>query len=322
MYNSKQKAEFLDTILNDNSYKSFSRVFRTIEPMEESFGKDICEMSVEEILVILDLKTGTRITGTENTMSLLRSYIDWCIQNGKTSSENNLDKIDATEIDKSRLFRSKYIKSSEELEKMITVVFNKTYDYNGDVEEPKELCVRLCYEGLADEEIVLLKKTDVDYENGIIKSPIYENIIYKVSNRIIELCKKCSEQESVSYLAKSGMRLERLCNNDYIIRQRIGSLRGNPEDKPINKTMVIRRIKEFSDKYVEETDIYKSLTAGKLRESGMYSRIHNAADRDGFIEGSVRCDIITKNPGLSARQVSEKIRQIKKSFEIWEEVFY
>lgn len=322
MYNSEQKTEFLDTILNDNSYKSFSRVFRTIEPMEDSFGKDICEMSVEEILVVLDLKTGTRLTGTENTMSLLRSYIDWCIQNGKTSSENNLDKIDATEIDKSRLFRSKYIKSPEELEEMIAIVFNRNFDYNSDVEEPKELCVRLCYEGFADEEIVLLKKTDVDYENGIIRSPIYDDIIYKVSNRIIELCKKCSEQESVSYLAKSGMRLERLCNNEYIIRQRIGSLRGNPEDKPLNKTMVIRRIKEFSDKYVGETDIYKSLTAGKMRESSLYYQIHNAADKNRFIEESVKCDILTKNPELSTRQVSEKIRQIKKSFEIWEEVFY
>ena len=47
--------------------------------MEEKFGKDICEMNVDELLTVLDFKTGVRITNTEQTMSLLRSYVDWCI---------------------------------------------------------------------------------------------------------------------------------------------------------------------------------------------------------------------------------------------------
>ena len=99
MYNSEQKQTFLNTITNDNSYRSFQRVFKAVQDMEEKFGKDICEMNVDELLTVLDFKTGVRITNTEQTMSLLRSYVDWCIQNGKTTSENNFDKISSSEVD-------------------------------------------------------------------------------------------------------------------------------------------------------------------------------------------------------------------------------
>lgn len=58
MYNSEQKQTFLNTITNDNSYRSFQRVFKAVQDMEEKFGKDICEMNVDELLTVLDFKTG------------------------------------------------------------------------------------------------------------------------------------------------------------------------------------------------------------------------------------------------------------------------
>ena len=35
MYNSEQKQTFLNTITNDNSYRSFQRVFKAVQDMEE-----------------------------------------------------------------------------------------------------------------------------------------------------------------------------------------------------------------------------------------------------------------------------------------------
>lgn len=322
MYNPEQKQSFLNTITNDNSYKSYQRVFKAVEDMEKRFGKDISEMSIDEVLTVLDFKTGTRTTNTEQFMSLLRMYVDWCIQNGKTTSENNFEKIDATEIDKTRIYKSKYIKDPEELEQMISVVFQPGYDFNAGVENPKELCVRLCYEGMEDEEIVLLKKTDVDYENGVIYSPIYEDVIYKVSDRILYLCKFCSEMTEIEYANKTGVRAEKLCDNDYVLRRRIGNLRGNPDSEPINKVIVIRRIKEFSDRYMEEADSYRGITASKLRESRMFYQIHCSDDTNNFIENAIVNDIKIKNPEITNRQMYERIRQIKSSFKMWEAAFY
>lgn len=323
MYNSEQKRAFLDTITNDNSYKSYQRVFKNVEDMESKFGHDVCEMSIDEILTTMDLKTGTRISNTEQSMSLLKIYVDWCIQNGKASgSENNFEKIDSSEIDKSRVFKSKYVKSPEEFEHMISVVFGSGFGNNPDIENPKELCVRLCYEGLEDEEIVLLKKSDIDYENKVIKSPLYPDVIYKVSNRILALCRFCVDQTDVEYSGKSGARRERLCINDYVIRQRIGTLRGNPEDRPINKVNIIRRVKEFNDKFMETGDIYKNITAKTLRESHMLYRIYAAKDSLSFIDNEIRYDIECRNPEISDRQMYERLRQIGKTYNIWRNTFY
>lgn len=324
MYNAEQKNSFMNTITNDNSYKSYQRVFKTIESMEQKFGKDICDMNVEELLIVMDIKTGTRDNNTIQFMSLLRSYVDWCIQNGKSStSENNFEKIDASEIDKRKIFQEKYIKNPEEFEEMISVVFKKDAFYREDIEIPKELCVRLCYEGMEDEEIVNLKKTDVDFNNNILKSPLYPDIEYLVSDRIMELCRYCIEQTEVSYNSKNGKeRKERLCDNEYVLRQRIGTLRGNPENRPINSVLIIRRVKEFCNAYYEAVDHYKNVTASKLRESRLFYQILMSNDEDKFINESVKCDILLRDESVNNRQMYERLRQIKTSYAKWKEAFY
>lgn len=324
MYNSTQKHEFLNTIVNDNSYKAYQRVFGTIEDMEEKFGKDVCDMSVDEILVVLDLKTGVRITNTEQTMSLLRSYTNWCIQNGKTTSENNFDKITASEIDRSRSFRAKYVKSPEEFEEMVKVVYNEGYDYNPGTEKAKELSVRLVYEGLEDKEIVLLKKDDVDYEKKTIKSPLYDDVVYSVSDKILSLCEYCSEQEVVEFPSKQGViRKERLCQNDYVLRQRIGTLRGNPEDRAINASAVSRWVKDFCNSYVESTGNYRKISVGKLRESRMLYNIHESGKGfEVYFNCKIRSDMKMRNPELSERNIQDKMRVLGNSFKLFEETFY
>lgn len=323
MYNSGQKQSFLNTITNDNSYKSYQKVFKAVEDMEKKFGKDISEMNVDEVLIVLDLKTGTRRTTISQYMSLLRTYVDWCIQNGKVSGENNFEKIDLNEIDKSRLYRSKYIKNPEEFESMVNLVFAHDFDFNDTVDNPKELCVRLCYEGMEEEEIVNLKKTDIDYENGIIHSPLYEDIVYKVSDRILALCRYCSEMTEVEYPSLTrAARVESLCDNEFVIRARIGTLRGKPADKPIQTVVIVRRIKEFSDKYSEISDVYKNVTSSKLRESHMFYLIHCAQNKEQFIKDSVTNEMKLKNPDVKDRNIYEHILRIKSSYEMWKEAFY
>ena len=89
MYNAEVKKSFLNTIVNENSYKTYVTIFNKIEEMESTFGKDVCEMSVDEIMTVLDLNTGTRFTNGIQMISMLKSYVDWCIQNGKIVGENN-----------------------------------------------------------------------------------------------------------------------------------------------------------------------------------------------------------------------------------------
>lgn len=325
MYNTEQKNSFMNTIVNDNSYKSYQRIFKVIESIEQRFDKDICDMSVDELMIVMDMKTGTRKSSTDQFICLLKGYVDWCIKNGKSvTSENNIEKIIVTEIDKKSVFRSKYIKDPEELEEMISVVFEQGAFYNDGVDIPKELSIRLCYEGMEAEEIVNLKSTDIDFENNIIKSPIYSEIEYLVSDHIMSLCQFCIEQKEVTYPTNNGrVRTEKLCENNYVLKQRIGTLRGNSPDRPINAALIIRRVKEFCNIYSEATERYKNVTAGKMNESRLFHDIYLAgSDHKKYIQESVKCDILMRENNLSDRNLYERLRQIELSYLKWKETFY
>lgn len=325
MYNAEMKNAFLGTIANDNSYKAYVRIFNAVEDMETGFNKDVCEMNVDEIFTVLDLKTGTRSNNIIHVMSLLRTYIDWCIQNGKVVGENNLDKIDFKDIDQSRTIKLRYLKDEAEFEEMCSVVYKRDAFYNETSEMQKELIVRLCFLGLDNEEIVTLKKTDVDVENGILKSPLYPDIEYKVDRKIIDLCVYCIEQEEFMYSAPSKgteMRYERLCNNDYVIRPRIGTLRGKDEDSPMNVTNIPRRTNTFFKDYYEATEIYKELSPNRLRESGMLIQIHKSDNPEYFIDTAVKTEILLKNPKISQAKLKERIRNIKHLYSVWSNAFY
>ena len=322
MYNSEQKQNFLNTITNDNSYRSFQRVFKAVQDMEEKFGKDICEMNVDELLTVLDFKTGVRITNTEQTMSLLRTYVDWCIQNGKTTSENNFDKISSSEVDKTRTCRAKYVKSPAEFEEMLSAVFGMNADYNETTEKPNELMVRLCYTGLENDEVVLLEKSNVDYEAKTIKSPLYD-CVYHVSDKILALCRFCAEQDEILLLAKFGMRKEKLCNNKYLLRNRVGALRGKTEDSPLNKIVVSRKVKAFNDAYVESTGNYKAVSGDKLRESKMLYDIYESGETfDAYFNRVIMPDIKMRSPEYTDRKIQERRRILKGMYDLYKETFY
>lgn len=325
MHNDELKKSYLGTIANDNSYKACLRVFKAVEDMEIRYDKDICEMNVDEILTVLDLKTGTRSTSIIQFMSLLRSYVDWCIQNGKVVGENNFDKIDFKEIDHTNAIRGKYLKSVEEFEEICAVVYKRDAFYNETTDVAKELMIRLLFAGMENKEIVLLEKTGVDVENCILQSPVYPEIEYHVSRKVIDLCKYCINQEEVMYSAPSRGsedRMERMADNKYVIRPRISALRGKSEDTPMNEANISRKAKDFFTDYYEATEIYKELTPNRIRESAIMIQIHNSENPDQFINTAIKTDIMLRNPGITPYRLNEKLKRIKETYAVWLAAFY
>ena len=324
MYNDKMKKDFLNTLANENSYKAYIRIFQGIEDLESTFNKDICEMNTDEILTVLDLKTGAKAGNLIQTMSLLKSYVDWCLQNGKIVGENNFEKIDFSEVNQSRSLLAQYLKDEEEFEKMCSEVYKITSDYNDGVEKPNELLVRLMFLELEPEEIMNLKKTDVDYENMIIHSPLYP-IDYHVSQKELLLCRFCAEQESVDYAEseRSKDKKERICDNEYLIRSRVSALRkGRSENATISTVRIMRTAREFYEKYYEESNIYKKLTQSKLAESHRLIRIHKSGTPMEYIDTIIRNEILVKEPNIKNTTMYSRLFNLKKLYETWEKAFY
>lgn len=321
MYNAARKEEYLWSFSNDNSRKSMQKIFNNVEELEEEYNKDLCDFSKGELFYFLEEKTGVGDCGS--SISLIRSYTNWCIDRGLALTYKNLlEEIKPSDIDKRKKFHTAYVGNSDEFEEMLSVVFEHDESYNASTENAKELIIRLAYLGLENEEITHLKKDMIDYENCLIQSPIYPDFEYLASDKIMSLCKYCTDQTVELYNSKNGIvRKERLCENEYMLRQRIGTLRGNSEDRPINASIVIRRVQEFSKKYGVKTGIVKEITAEKLRESGLFHEIQEADDKDEYINNGIKTELLLKKPDISQRQLNERLRKIKKSYHTWAAAF-
>ncbi len=324
MYNAEQKQSFLNTIDKDNSYKSYRTAFNRTEKFEERFDKDVSDMSVEELKTLIDICGGTRFSGTNMFISLLKTYVDWCIQTGKTTSENNFDKIDRNDVNKTRIYLVRYLKDKTELEEMINVVFAHDFDYNEDVDIQRELVVRLAYEGLHEQEVCVLKKQDVDFENKIIHSPVYPDIFYIVDDKILEMINFCINQETIHRVTKNGVeKVEKLCQNDYVLRKRSGAIRESAsEETPNTRPVVVKIINQFCVKYNDLTDSYKDLSFAKMRESRIFHDIYNSGNEEAYIMNEIKTDIAVRNPDIKVRALNDRLNELRKNYYTWKEAFY
>lgn len=321
MYNHLQKEEYLSEISNLNFQKSTRRIFNASKPLENYYKKDICDFTKEELIDFFAQKTGTNYIGADK--SLLKAYTAWCISNQKSiSTTNYVEDIHSYDIDKRTIFREKYLLNENELNDMIDTVFGEIDEFEKTVAASKELIIRLCYLGLENEEIVQLKKNMIDYQKHIIFSAIYPNLKYSPSDRVLELCKYCSEQTEQIFTKSNGQVChESLCDNDYVIRRRIGTVKNDNYNAPLLYQHVLYKVKEFCKEYQIKSGKSKSLTPDKIRESALFHSIHATQDKDSFLYKDLTKKLKIKNPDQSARNLNEKIRRVKKTYETWTRAF-
>lgn len=322
MYNAKQKEQFLNSVAKENSYRSYVTTFSKSERFEESFGKDVANMSLDEILILLDMISGKSAQSIANCRSLLSNYVDWCIRNGKSElSENNISKISYKSVDKKQSYRSSYIKSDEELMEMLNSAFPKNvFDFNEDLWSIRQSIVLLIYMGFEKEEIMYLKKQHVDYENGIIQSPIYPDIVYSADPDLLQLLKYCSDMEEIEYDVSGKKRVDRLCVNDYIYRAKVGKSRPIEYDGTVASTYIWKRVDELNEAYYSETGNYKKVTPSSLMDSKKFYEYYLTDDKEGFLDNlKVDLSIRTKK---NDRQLYISILNFKRDFEMWEKTFY
>lgn len=249
-------------------------------------------------------------------ISILKSYVDWCIQNGKIVGENNFEKIDYKEIDQSMSMKTSYLKDEQEFEDICAAIFKRDAFYIEGVQIPRELILRLCFYAEMDtKEIVLIEKEQVDFENKVILSPVRPGVKYCVDDKILKLCRFCIDMTAVE--SQKGFD-EPVCNNKYLFRSRKCSLRyGKTEDTPMNPMFITRSITQISRDYYESTDIYKEITQKKLADSHRFIRIHNSSNPEMYIKTVIRDEILTQKPDINKKNLNNQIFKLEKLYKSW-----
>lgn len=322
MFNEKQKQQFLNTVESENTYKSYVSVFNKSEPFEESMNKDVADMTLQNILLLLDVAAGKSAQSIANYRSLLVNYVDWCIREGKSIfGENNISKISYTAVDKQQSFKPCYIGSEKELEDMIATAFPHDYDYNQEVYEDRESIIWLTYLGFERDEIRFLKKDDIDYENGMIRSPLYNSIVYKVNKHLLEMLKRISETTEIEFSVEGrNPRKEKLCINDYVYRPKVGKYRPIDYDGGVGEGYVWKRCAQLNKAYEETTGIYKNLSIKTLARSKEFIDYFDSGESEEFID-ALKVDMQLRESQKNERQIYMAVLNFKRDYAVWKKVF-
>ena len=161
MYNGERKMRFL-TETRDSV--SFGRsVFNTIEPYEQSEGKDLCELSVDILQPIVNTKFGSRTRTSDSTIAFLRSYVSWCKEQGYPTY-NDVYEL-KTEMDEK--MKRMMIASPTHLEAVLNKIFEPVASETVD-------CLYRCYlwmgfSGIEETEAIEVMVDEIDFDSMTIE---------------------------------------------------------------------------------------------------------------------------------------------------------
>jgi integrase len=253
MYNEEIKNKFIET--KGKSVNAFRVLFNyKTEPFELAYGKDLYDFTVEELQeVISNSKFTPKKSTIEVTISRISVYLDWAVENGYIK-ENLIKKyremfdvdlfIDLTEL-------QSYIITNEEIENIINLL-NNAID--------AVFISLIFYEGLTKEELVNLRKQDINVDNNSIILFDIDNTVREinVSEKTMSLLKDAAKQNI--YVRQNGKQYL-LKNNDYIIRSE--ARRHGNNDEPISDNALC-----IKEKYISKITGY-TITYNWLRKSGI-----------------------------------------------------
>ena len=92
MYNEEQKRAFIaDTISNEYAIRRAIAIFRAAAPFEEQWGADLSTVPQVDFEQMLEAICGVRLNSKYAYVSVLRSYMRWCVAHGKDGARELTD---------------------------------------------------------------------------------------------------------------------------------------------------------------------------------------------------------------------------------------
>lgn len=154
LYNSEIKREFIESITNNpDSQKTLYYIFLKTSKVEFKENKDLYQMITDELEKVFHTMKARTTTSAANYISNIYKYLDWCIDNGYTSS-NLMDFNNNIRGEYAEKFVSKKLSHFYTKEELYDIF--KDLDYVGD--QAILLCMFEGIRGKGNSEIANMKK--------------------------------------------------------------------------------------------------------------------------------------------------------------------
>lgn len=175
MYNEELKTKFVRGYTNSISTAEVCQtIFNAFEQYEVEWGADLCTRSTEELQPVVDGLVGFRARSKWMRLIILKDYVKWCIGMKVPGACDGMLKIETVGLEK---VKHQTVASPLHLQRYLNSICEP------ESEETTDNIYRcfywLAYGGVAEEDILSIKCSDVDLNNMVVRYNDTEVPIYR-----------------------------------------------------------------------------------------------------------------------------------------------
>lgn len=189
MYNEELKTKFVRGYTNSISTAEVCQtIFNAFEQYEVEWGADLCTRSTEELQPVVDGLVGFRARSKWMRLIILKDYVKWCIGMKVPGARDGMLKIETVGLEK---VKHQTVASPLHLQRYLDSICEP------ESEETTDNIYRcfywLAYGGVAEEDILSIKCSDVDLNNMVVRYNDTEVPIYREALPAFKNCVKLTQ---------------------------------------------------------------------------------------------------------------------------------
>ncbi len=259
MYNEALKQRFIQENAGSNkTQRNLVTLFNSVEKYEQDWDADCCTKTAEELQPMLNDVIGIRSNSQTVTLSFLRSYARWCIQNHIPGACAGL--LEAS-VDNSGKLRLQMVQGPLQFQQYLNTIFAPEEDETIDL---IYRCYLWCaFIGLEEEAVPELRTQDVDL-NAMTVS--YGEKVYYLFKEAVPAFQKVLELDSFDYSHKNYGTIRRARNEGDML------LRGYKGETKIRTLRAA--VTAAGAAAVKDSKTQRRLTYDKAKLSGLFYRIY------------------------------------------------
>lgn len=189
MYNAEIKTRFVTEFTTSVARRSAAIIlFNTLEPYEQAWGADICTRHTEDLNPVLSEAVGFRSSSKKLRISILQSYVRWCISQNVPGVCDDVLHIEDLGIGK---LKRQTVANPRHLQRYLDCICDKESDETVD-------CIYRCfywlaYGGMNADDVLSVKASDVDLDEMLVRFNGNEYPIYREAIHAFKNCKELTQ---------------------------------------------------------------------------------------------------------------------------------
>lgn len=315
MYNAEIKDKFIrESNLTESRRKFCCSLFEAISKYEEQWGADICTQSVEFVQPVVDAVSGFQHRSSLTAISNLRKYAKWCLDNNIPNATDTLLRI--KNVGDSKL-KNQMLSNPLHLQRYLDCICAP--ENAKRIDNTYRCYYWLAYSGMSEDDIFLVKSSDVDFLRRIIRYNGYEYPIYEPAIPALMNCVNMTSFISTSAAASIDKPFITRGEGEILIRG----------TKPYVTSSTFRpMLSRLSTKAVEQGSTSLKISYNRVWLSGLFFRMHERelAGYDVSFKGVVLEQLMKKYPDKplgdhNITYIRQKSSKYLLDYKRWKKVF-